>query len=159
MATWLILLITRWDSWSCATTLPNEMSLFLIVCNILVSTLLLTTPLPLSSQPVYITDFLIFKIFNNVLTTVNTTDICNFKFTKKPLDIKSSVQCSVFRFFPLSSTRCLNLIIPNITSGGLFFLGGGGGGLYMEGVFRFKSWFLNARGLYTVGLIIGILRY
>ena len=36
---------------------------------------------------------------------------------------------------------------------------GGGGGLYMEGVFRFKSWFLNARGLYTMGLIIGILRY
>ena len=29
----------------------------------------------------------------------------------------------------------------------------------MEGVFRFRSWFLNARGLYTVGLIIGILRY
>ena len=29
----------------------------------------------------------------------------------------------------------------------------------MEGVFRFKSWFLNARSLYTVGLIIGILRY
>ena len=29
----------------------------------------------------------------------------------------------------------------------------------MEGVFRFKSWFLNARGLNTVVLIIGILRY
>ena len=39
---------------------------------------------------------------------------------------------------------CLNLIIPNITPGGLF---SGGGGLYMEGVFHFKSWFLNAPGL------------
>ena len=33
----------------------------------------------------------------------------------------------------LSSRLCLNLIIPNITLG-----------LYMEGTFRFKSWFLNA---------------
>ena len=32
-----------------------------------------------------------------------------------------------------------------------FFLGGGGGGLYMEGVFRFKSWFLNAPGLIHSG--------
>ena len=29
----------------------------------------------------------------------------------------------------------------------------------MEGIFRFKSWFLNAPGLVTVGLIIGTLRY
>ena len=29
----------------------------------------------------------------------------------------------------------------------------------MEGVFRFKSWFLNAPGLIHGGLIIGILRY
>ena len=39
------------------------------------------------------------------------------------------------------------------------FFGGGGGGLYMEGLFQFKSWFLNALGLYTVGLIMGILQY
>ena len=60
------------------------------------------------------------------------------------MGIKSSVQCSVFRFFPVSSTFCLNLIIPNITPGGLL---SGGEELYMEGVFRFKSWFLNAPGL------------
>ena len=29
----------------------------------------------------------------------------------------------------------------------------------MEGVFRFESWFLNSLDSYTVGLIIGILRY
>ena len=40
----------------------------------------------------------------------------------------------------------LNLIIQNITPGGLFSRGEGGG-LYIEGVFRFKSWFLNAPGL------------
>ena len=44
---------------------------------------------------------------------------------KKPFDIKSSVQCLVFCLFPQSSKLCLN-------------------GLYMEGVFHFKSWFLNA---------------
>ena len=38
-------------------------------------------------------------IFNNVLATVNATDIRNYNSTKNPLDIKSSVQCSVFRFF------------------------------------------------------------
>ena len=83
---------------------------------------------------------------------------------------------------------CLIWTIPNITPGDICFLffwffflcvcvcvcvcvleGGWGyfylfiyffgGGLYMEGVFRFKSWFLNAPGLiYTVGLIIEILR-
>ena len=36
-----------------------------------------------------------------VLTTVFTTDICNYNFTKTHwVGIKSSVQCSVFRFFP-----------------------------------------------------------
>ena len=39
-------------------------------------------------------------------------------------------------------------IIPNITPGGLF---SGGRGLYMEGVFRFKSWFQNAHGLIRGG--------
>ena len=34
---------------------------------------------------------------------------------------------------------------------GLIF-GDGGGGLYMEGVFRFKSWFLNAPGLIHGGV-------
>ena len=38
---------------------------------------------------------------------------------------------------------CLNLIIQNITLGA-YFRGWGGGSLHMEGVFRFKSWFLNA---------------
>ena len=38
------------------------------------------------------------------------------------MGIKSSVQCSVFCFFPVSSTFCLNLIIPNTTP---FFEEGG----------------------------------
>ena len=72
---------------------------------------------------------------------------------KETLDIKSSVQCSVFRFFSLSSTFCLNSIIPNITPRGLFLVvvvvgGGGGGCLYMEGIFRFKN-------LFAPGLIHG----
>ena len=61
----------------------------------------------------------------------------------------------IFKDFML--TTCLKYPM------GLFFWRGGGGGgkggLYMEEVFRFKSWFLNAPGLYRVGLIIGILRY
>ena len=51
-------------------------------------------------------------------------------------------------YLPLSSTLCLNLIIPNIAPGGLFSRGGG---LYMEGVFCFKSWFLNDPGLINGG--------
>ena len=84
-----------------------------------------------------------FFILKNVLTTANTTDIAITILQKKSLDIKSCVQYSVFRFFPLSSTLCLNLSIPNITHRGLIF----GRGLYMEGVFRFKSSFLNTPGL------------
>ena len=38
---------------------------------------------------------------------------------------------------------CLNLITPNIAPEAYFREGG----LYMEGVFCFKSWFLNAPGL------------
>ena len=34
------------------------------------------------SQPVFKTNFFNFFIFNNVLTTVNTTDTCNYNFTK-----------------------------------------------------------------------------
>ena len=55
---------------------------------------------------------------------------------KETLDIKSSVQCSVFRFFSLSSTFCLNSIIPNITPRGLFLVVvvvGGGGGVLIYG--------------------------
>ena len=37
---------------------------------------------------------------------------------------------------------CLNLIIPNITPRAYFW-----GSLYMEGVFHFKHWFLDAPGL------------
>ena len=74
------------------------------------------------------------------------------QFYKKTLDIKFSVQCSVFCFFPQSSTLCLNLVIPNITPRGhIFFWGGGGGSLYMEGVFHSESWFLNAPGLIHSG--------
>ena len=37
-----------------------------------------------------------------------------------------------FAFFPVSSTFCLNLIIPNITPGGLF----SGGGAYIRKEFQ-----------------------
>ena len=81
---------------------------------------------------------------------------------KETLDIKSSVQCSVFRFFSLSSTFCLNSIIPNITPRGLFLVvvvvGGGGGGAYIWKEFS-ASKICSPRGLYTVELIIRILRY
>ena len=50
--------------------------------------------------------------------------------------------------FSLSSALCLNLVFPNITPWGLF---SGGGGLFMEGVFHFKSWFLNISGLIHSG--------
>ena len=52
------------------------------------------------------------------------------------------------KYLPLRSTFCLNLIIPNnYNSQGLIF---GGGGLYREGVFHYKSWFLNIPGLIHV---------
>ena len=43
-------------------------------------------------------------IFNNVLTTVNTTDIRNYNSTKKTIGYQ--IQCSVFgiSLFPLNST-------------------------------------------------------
>ena len=60
--------------------------------------------------------------------------------------------CTVHKTpIPQSSTLCLNLIIPNITPGGLFS-GSRGGVLYMEEVFHFKSWFLNALGLIHSGV-------
>ena len=45
------------------------------------------------------------------------------------------IQCSVLGiFFPLSSTRCLNLIIPNFTPGAYFR-----GGLYIGRIFPFQK--------------------
>ena len=61
--------------------------------------------------------FFYFFIFNNVLTTVNTTDIYNFTKNRWISNPFFSVQ---YFAFPPSSTFCLNLIIPNITPGGLF---------------------------------------
>ena len=52
--------------------------------------------------------------------------------------------CIVNEILTTKSTLCLNLITPNIhVTPGAYFRGD----LYMEGVFRFKSWFLNAPGL------------
>ena len=84
-----------------------------------------------------------------------------FRFYKTPLDMKSGVRRSVFRFFPLSSTLCLNLIIPNITPGGLFSEGrkGGGDADTRKEFSISKVGSQTPRGLYTVGIIIGILRY
>ena len=68
------------------------------------------------------------------------------QFYKNPLDIKSSTQC--LAFFPLSSTLCLNLIIPNITPGGLFS-GGAGGGLIHGRSFLFQKLVPECPGAYT----------
>ena len=87
-------------------------------------------------------------MINDVLTTVNTTDICNYNFTKNHW-----ISNPVFsvRYFapppPLSLKRCLNLIIPNITPEDLL------SGEFIHG--RSPEF----RGLYTVEFIIGILRY
>ena len=91
-------------------------------------------------------------IYWDGLTTVNTTDIV---ITVLQKTIGYQIQCSVFgiSLFPQSSTLCLNLVIPNITPGA--YIWGGGrerGGLYMEGVFHSKRWFLSAPGLIHGGV-------
>ena len=95
--------------------------------------------------------FLIMYLQLSILPTLAITIL------QKAIEWVSNPVFSVryFAFFPVSSTFCLSLIIPNITPWGLF----SGVALYMEGVCRFKSWFVNARGLYKVELIMGILRY
>ena len=62
--------------------------------------------------------FKLFFIFNNVLTTVNTTAICNYNFTKNHWISNPVFSVQYFAFLPLSSMHCLNLIITNTTPGG-----------------------------------------
>ena len=70
--------------------------------------------------------------------------ILQLQFYKKKHWISNPV-FSISLFYPKFNVM-LNLVIPNITPGAYFR-----GGLYMEGVFRFKSWFLNAPGLIQGG--------
>ena len=90
------------------------------------------------SQPVFMTEIFTFLFWLMYLQLSIPP-----KFYKKPLDIKSGVQCSVFYFFPLGSMLCLNLIIPNITPGGLF----SGELIHGRSFFRLKGWFLYVPGL------------
>ena len=68
----------------------------------------------------------------------------------------------IFYFFRSSVIRTVNInyLAPKFNVMFRFnYLKYNPRGLYMERIFRFKSWFLNAPGLYTEGLIMGILRY
>ena len=101
--------------------------------------------------------FLLFSIFNNVLTTVSTTNIA-ITILQKPIGYQ--IQYSVFGFFPPKFNVMFEFNYSKYNPWGLFSGGAGGGGAYTWKEFsvsKVGSWM--PRGLYTVGLIIGILRY
>ena len=94
--------------------------------------------------------FLLLLIFNNVLTTVNTTNIA---ITILQKNIGYQIQCSVFSILLFSPkfNVMFEFSYSKYNPPGAYFFLGGGGSLYMEGVFHSESWFLNAPGLIHSG--------
>ena len=90
------------------------------------------------SQPVFITDF--FKNFfrSSVIRTVNM----NYRYRSHTVLLVSKVPV------PYKLNVMFKFNYSKYNPQGLF-----SGVLYVEGVFRFKSWFLNAPGLILWGLI------
>ena len=90
--------------------------------------------------------FLLFSIFNNVLTTVSTTNIA-ITILQKPIGYQ--IQCSVFGFFPPKFNVMFEFNYSKYNPWGLIFRGGRGGGLIHGRSFLFQKLVPECPGAYT----------